>query len=175
MNAAGRFEKVSLEEYIRAWENAGLINRDEGHGQDRRKRLESIWRDIRLPVRATGGSAGYDFFVPDSVCVSPGESVVIPTGVRAYIENGYFLMMVPRSGLGFKHGFRLENTVGIIDSDYYFADNEGQIMAKFSVTSPLSLHPGDRFMQGIFVPFGETSNDHPLQPARRGGFGSTGK
>lgn len=84
------------------------------------------------------------------------------------------LALFPRSGLGFKHGMRLKNTVGIIDSDYYNADNEGHIMAKIDVDYGFIGEEGDRFMQGVFLPYGVTTDDN-ANGERTGGFGSTGK
>lgn len=82
-------------------------------------------------------------------------------------------MCCPKSGLGFKYGMRLSNTIGIIDSDYYFSDNEGHIQAKFSAHKPFSVNAGQKFMQGIFIPYGITCDDH-ANAVRNGGFGSTG-
>ncbi|MDE5741412.1 MAG: deoxyuridine 5'-triphosphate nucleotidohydrolase, partial [Oscillospiraceae bacterium] len=134
--------------------------------------IAEIYGRISLPRRATAGSAGYDFFLPLDALLVPGKSVVIPTGIRAKIVDGWVLNLYPRSSLGFKHGFRLENTVGIIDSDYYNADNEGHIMAKVSVLSEVSLSEGKAFMQGVFLPFGITSDDN-AEGERHGGFGSS--
>ena len=92
--------------------------------------------EIPLPRRATAGSAGYDFVSPAETVIPPGGSALIPTGIRAEMENGWVLMLFPRSSLGFKHGIRLCNTAGIIDSDYAFAKNEGHIMVKLR-------NPGD--------------------------------
>ena len=85
----------------------------------------------RMPRRATAGSAGYDFFSPLDFCLEPGKSLRIPTGIRAHIDEGWVLMLFPRSGLGFRHQVRLSNTVGIIDADYYNnPGNEGAIAVK---------------------------------------------
>lgn len=71
---------------------------------------------LKLPRRATTGSAGYDFFAPYDIQIKPNEVVTIPTGVRAYMLEGEVLMIYPRSGLGFKYFTRLANSVGIIDA-----------------------------------------------------------
>lgn len=84
------------------------------------------------------------------------------------------LALFPRSGLGFKHGMRLKNTVGIVDSDYYNASNEGHIMAKIDVDLNFICNEGERFMQGVFIPYGIATNDAPTANERVGGFGSTG-
>lgn len=84
------------------------------------------------------------------------------------------LALFPRSGLGFKYGLRLVNTTGIIDSDYFGAENEGHIAAKLVADTPVELKAGDRFMQGILLPYGIATNDHILLAHRDGGFGSSG-
>lgn len=130
-----------------------------------------------MPVRATVGSAGYDFYSPLDFVLTPGQTIKIPTGIRARIEDGWVLMIFPRSGLGFKFRIQLNNTVGIIDSDYYGSDNEGHIFIKITNDSnegkTLSLKKGDGFAQGVFLPYGVTSDDETAA-VRNGGFGSTG-
>ena len=78
---------------------------------------------IPLPRRATAGSAGYDFICPAEIVLPAGGEVLVATGIRADMEPDWVLMLFPRSGLGFKHGIRLCNTVGVIDSDYAGAEN----------------------------------------------------
>lgn len=130
--------------------------------------------EIALPKRATAGSAGYDFVSPLEVTIPAGGSALIPTGVRAEMEQGWVLMLFPRSSLGFRHAVRLSNTVGIIDSDYAFAKNEGHIMVKLRnpLSEPVTIGRGDRFCQGVFLPFGTAEEDEVLTE-RTGGFGST--
>lgn len=156
MDRIAQFEKISLSRYIA---DAGTA---EGYG------------DIRLPRRATAHSAGYDFFAPCDVFLPAGGSAVVKTGVRVRMDAGWVLMLYPRSGLGFKLGLRLANTVGVIDGDYYFADNEGHIMIK--LTNPgersITLEAGTAFAQGVFVPYGITVDDSQTGK-RHGGFGST--
>ena len=138
--------------------------------------LKTAYDALQLPGRATKGSAGYDFFMPMDLVLDPGESVKIPTGIRAFIEEGWVLKCYPRSGLGFKYRLQLNNTVGIIDSDYYFSSNEGHIQAKITNDSKdgksLKLSKGEGFMQGIFVEYGITFDDE-CEKRRDGGFGST--
>ena len=133
---------------------------------------------IKLPERATAGSAGYDFFTPVSFTLKPGETIKIPTGIRAEINEGWVLNIYPRSGLGFKYRLQLNNTVGIIDSDYFFSDNEGHIQIKLTNDSKegkiLSLEEGQAFCQGVFTEYGITFDDDATDK-RNGGFGSTGK
>jgi len=131
--------------------------------------------EIPLPSRATRGSAGYDFTSPLEAEIPAGGDCLIPTGIRAEIMEGWVLMLFPRSSLGFKHGLRLSNTVGIIDSDYAFAKNEGHIMVKLRnpLERPVFIHRGDRFCQGVFLPYGTAEEAETLE-TRTGGFGSTG-
>ena len=127
-----------------------------------------------LPRRATAGSAGYDFFAPKAFELRPGETVRIPTGVRARIDAGWVLMLFPRSGLGFKYRLQLNNTVGVVDADYFGAKNEGHIFVKMTNCGdrPLSVAAGEAFCQGVFLPFGLTEDDD-ASAERIGGFGST--
>ncbi len=127
-----------------------------------------------LPRRATAGSAGYDFFAPADFGLAPGETVKIPTGVRARIGDGWVLMLFPRSGLGFKYRLQLNNTVGVVDADYFGAKNEGHIFIKLHNAGDraLSVRRGEAFAQGVFLPFGVTEDDE-AGAERTGGFGST--
>lgn len=138
----------------------------------------AIYETIRLPVRATKGSAGYDFFAPVDITLAPGQSVRIPTGIRVKIKEGWVLKCYPRSGLGFKFRLQMDNTVGIIDSDYYHSDNEGHIFAKITNDThedkTVVIKAGTGFMQGIFVEYGITFED-TATAQRNGGFGSTTK
>ena len=129
-----------------------------------------------LPRRATAGSAGYDFLSPQAFSLAPGESLRIPTGVRARIDDGWVLMLFPRSGLGFKYRLQLNNTVGIVDADYFGARNEGHIFIKLfnAGDRTVCVEAGEAFAQGIFLPFGLTDDDD-AQGERTGGFGSTGR
>jgi len=129
-----------------------------------------------LPRRATTGSAGYDFLSPLPFSLAPGESLRIPTGVRARIDEGWVLMLFPRSGLGFKYRLQLNNTVGIVDADYFGARNEGHIFIKLfnAGDRTVSVEAGEAFAQGVFLPFGLTDDDD-AQGERSGGFGSTGR
>jgi len=162
------FQKVSFEEYLKARRKMLLCDIDE----DIKKRLFDEWKNIKLPQRSTSGAAGYDFYLPFGVCLSD-QSKLIPTGIRAKIDEGWVLMLFPRSGLGTKFGMELDNTVGIIDSDYFYADNEGHIMAKLHTSVPVVLEQADRFIQGVFLPYGTASNGNTTN-ARTGGLGSTG-
>ena len=132
--------------------------------------------EIVLPKRATAGSAGYDFVSPLEVTIPAGGTALIPTGVRAEMEPGWVLMLFPRSSLGFRHALRLSNTVGVIDSDYAFAKNEGHIMVKLRnpLSEPVTIGRGERFCQGVFLSYG-TAEEEQVTAEREGGFGSTDK
>lgn len=131
------------------------------------------YENITLPRRATSGSAGYDFIAPYDFTLEVGEEIIIDTGVRARIDDGWVLVILPRSSSGFKYGVRLANTAGVIDSDYFNADNEGHIKIKLvGAVKPFSVKAGDAFAQGIFLPYGITVDDDCVEE-RHGGFGST--
>ena len=161
MQGIARFIKVSAGRFAADWAEAFG-----GAGNP--------YDSIRLPRRATAGSAGYDFFAPAGFSLAPGETGKIPTGIRARIEDGWVLMLFPRSGLGFKYRLQLNNTVGVIDSDYFGAANEGHIFIKLTNAGdrPLSVGAGEAFAQGVFLPYGLTEDDDAAA-TRTGGFGST--
>lgn len=168
MKRIAAFEKVSFAQYEKDFADAFP-----GHET---AEIRAIYDDITKPKRATAGSAGYDFSAPVAFVLKPGETIKIPTGIRARMEEDWVLCLFPRSGQGFKYRLQLNNTVGIIDSDYYNSDNEGHIMAKLTNDSNegkvLEIHPGEGFLQGIFMPYGITEDDE-ADGVRNGGFGST--
>jgi len=139
-------------------------------------RLQQAYQKLLVPARATAGSAGYDFYSPFAFSLSTRETITIPTGIRVKIEPGWWLGLLPRSGHGFRYRIQLDNTMGVIDSDYYNAENEGHIMVKLTNDSltgkHLRVNEGDSFVQGIFLPYGITVNDK-AEGERTGGFGST--
>ena len=152
MNRIAKFYKVSKEQF----------GREE-------------YESIILPRRATAGSAGFDFYSPYDFALEPGEEIIIDTGIRARIDAGWVLVILPRSGSGFKYGVRLANTAGVIDSDYFNADNEGHIKIKLvGGSKAFNVKAGDAFAQGIFLPYGITEDDDCVEE-RHGGFGSTGR
>ncbi len=138
--------------------------------------IKEYYDDIKLPRRATSGSAGYDFYLPYDLIIKPNEGATIKTGVRAKIRKGFVLLIFPRSSLGTKYKLMLDNTVGVIDSDYYFALNEGHIIIQLTNHSneTLELKKGERFVQGLFLKYGKTYDDK-TKDKRTGGLGSTGK
>lgn len=167
MERVAVFEKVSFEQYA-------SDRRKNVFGYISDETLRAEWEAIKIPVRSTSGSAGYDFFMPVSHAAKCSKNpVVIHTGIRCKIRDGWVLIALPRSGLGFKYNMRLENTAGVIDSDYYNAENEGHIALKISSRVDFDIKQGDKFAQGIFLPFGITEDDG-ADGVRTGGFGSTG-
>lgn len=168
MQRIAQFEKVSMEQFLKDFLK---IFPESGEADGK-----SLYEHIKLPARATRGSAGYDFFALYGFTLHPGETIMVPTGIRVRMEEGWVLQLYPRSGMGFTYRMQLNNTVGIIDSDYYASDNEGHIFIKVTNDSNegkiLRVNSGSGFVQGIFIPFGITEDDNADQ-IRNGGFGST--
>ena len=168
-----KFEKVTYGQFEKDWLDTFDIPELD---TSTRREIESIYGEITLPKRATKGSAGYDFISPLTFTLKPGETIKIPTGIRCGMNTDWVLMLYPRSGLGFKYRLQLDNLVGIIDSDYFYSDNEGHIFAKLTNDSNENktlIIPADTgFMQGIFVEYGITVDDDATE-IRNGGFGST--
>ena len=171
MKQIAKFEKVSFEQFKKDVEKA-FENRYKTDEE-----IREIYDAIELPARATKGSAGYDFKCPFKLLLHKEQPVLIPTGIRAKVDDGWVLQIYPRSGLGFKYGLNLVNTVGIIDSDYYNSSNEGHIMIKVIHhlnDYMLPVDQGEGIAQGIFGEYGITEDDN-VNGIRNGGFGSTGK
>lgn len=165
--AIAKFEKVSFEQFFKDMMNtSGMLDNT----------IEETYKNIKLPKRATTGSAGYDFYTPIDFELKPGETIKIPTGIRCLMDENWVLQIYPRSGLGFKYRLQLDNTVGIIDSDYSNSDNEGHIFIKITNDSneekKVKVDAGSGFAQGIFLPYGITVDDD-ADGIRNGGFGST--
>lgn len=140
--------------------------------------MNETYKDIKLPQRATTGSAGYDIFAPYTFEILPRQSVRVPTGIKVILDDDKFLAVYPRSGLGFKYKMQLFNTIGIIDSDYSQSDNEGHIWCKFYNDSPdgktITIRKGEAMCQGIIQQFFKTDDDS-ADGIRNGGWGSTDK
>lgn len=157
MKINARFEKVSYEQYAE-------------HSD------KQTYEQIKLPARATRHSAGYDFFAPTDIVFEAGQTITIATGIRVIMPSEYFLMIVPRSGLGFKYKLRLNNTVGIIDADYVQSPNEGHIFVRMTNESDkrLEIKKGEAFAQGLLLQYYTTADDDVTEQ-RQGGLGSTSK
>lgn len=170
MKKIAQFHKVSFGQFLESWQDTFEDTPEE--------EVRQIFDSIELPKRATRGSAGYDFYSPISFELKPGETIKIPTGIRVYMEESWVLNLFPRSGLGFKFRLQMNNTVGIIDSDYFYSDNEGHIFVKLTNDSNegkvVSVEAGTGIVQGIFMEYGVTIDDDAKE-VRNGGFGSTTK
>lgn len=168
MRRIAKFEKVSWEQFLKDWKDTFSGQSDE--------KIKEIYDGIRTPRRATAGSAGYDFFAPVTLTLAPGETVKVPTGIRVQMEQEWVLSIYPRSGLGFKYRLQMNNTVGIIDSDYYNSDNEGHIFVKITNDTnegkTVEVKAGEGLVQGIFMEYGITVDDDATE-IRNGGLGST--
>ncbi len=188
MKQIAQFEKVSFETFVNEfaplWIDAKKAESDpnEPFAYDKAELINAagvIYEQIKLPQRATAGSAGYDFFFPFGYTeLAPGATALIPTGIKVKMEDGWALKLYPRSGLGFKYRIQLDNTVGIIDADYYNNEkNEGMICVKITNDSrqnqTVVIDHGQGYCQGVFEEFGITYDDQPASEVREGGFGST--
>lgn len=170
-----RFEKVSFEQFSKDIKlrveqgelSEAVLNSD----------LKELYDNIVLPHRKTKGSAGHDFILPFDITLSPGQTIVIPTGIRCIMDEGYVLEIYPRSGQGFNYRLRFNNTVSIIDEDYYFSDNEGHIMTKLSNEGNklFKCEKGTAFGQGIFKEYFVAEGNENPETIRNGGIGSTDK
>ena len=133
------------------------------------------YENVKLPERKTTGSAGYDIDAAEGMEFWPGETLLVPTGLKAYMYEGEYLQLAIRSSLAVKRGLTLINGVGIIDQDYADnPDNEGHIMLAIHNTSidPQRIEKGERVAQGIFLPYYIGLCDN-ARAERKGGFGST--
>jgi len=137
-----------------------------------------LGNEIPLPHYGTEGSAGLDLRVclEETLVLEPGETKLIPTGMSIYIEdNGLAAMILPRSGLGHKHGIVLGNLVGLIDSDY-----QGELMVSCwnRGNTPFTMEVGERIAQLVIVPVVQAEfnlvSDFEATDRGEGGFGSTG-
>ena len=170
----------------------GNINIPDNIVECMEKVLHYLYDNLKKPVRATVGSAGYDFFNPFGVDIKimPDNYVVIPTGIRVLIAEGWHLQMHIRSGLSFKNRIRLVNGTGIIDEDYSQSDNEGHMFMKLENMNSISvdtfsslfsnkskeiiIKKDTAYCQGILLPYGLAEEDE-VTAHRNGGFGSTTK
>lgn len=158
------------------------------------EKLSNIKSELPLPKRGTKKSAGYDIYVicPETFyfltmgfdletawnmtkarTVRSATGVVLPTGIKAYMQKDEVLQIFIRSSVGIKRGIRLSNGTGIIDSDYYNnKDNEGHIMIGLTAKEITFEAPMERLCQGIFTKYLTADNDN-AKSIREGGIGST--
>ena len=166
MKKVAKFEKVSFEQFKKDWKDT--------FGKDiSEEEIKEIYDGIKLPRRATVGSAGHDISIPFTATIEPNSSLKIPTGIRCKMKDDYVMLVFPRSSLGIKKGLVILNTIPVIDSDYYNADNEGHIFIciKNASNNMMELSKGDNIVQAVFVPFGVSDID--VISKRVGGIGST--
>lgn len=177
MKRIALFEKVSFEQFKKDWiETFGenWLSNMFSHIEN----LEEIYENIKLPLRATAGSGAYDFYSPITFTLEPNETIKLPTGIRCYIEEGWSLTIYPRSSHGFKYRLQLDNTIPLIDQDYYYSDNEGHIFVKLTndtrQNKTFHIEAGKGLVQGMFTEYGITMDD-VTNEIRNGGIGSTDK
>lgn len=169
MRKVAEFEKVSFEQFKKDF------RKKFGEFYSANDILQ-IYQNIKLPQRATKGSAGHDISIPFSVAVAATDTLMIPTGIRCKMDENYVMLVFPRSSLGIKKGMQLMNQTAVIDSDYYYADNEGHLFICLRNTSSEVVHfkSGDNIVQAVFLPFGVADNEE-VTVERTGGIGSTTK
>ena len=177
-----QFEKVSFEQFYKDFYDSfnvkDFVEHEDGSIEtvELEPIIRQIYENIKLPKRATTGSAGYDFFSPIELNIKPNTTVKIPTGIRCKMKKNYVLQIYPRSSLGFKYRCQLNNTVGIVDEDYFYSDNEGHIFIKMTNSTlddkTINLKQGDAFAQGIFTKY-YLAKEEKITAKRNGGFGST--
>ena len=143
------------------------------------ERVSTFTPYVNLPVRATADSAGYDFECACDTEVAPHSIALIPTGVKAKIDDGYYLQLALRSSTPKKKGLILANAIGIVDSGYWGPDgakDEGHIMFQvYNFTDkPVTVLAGERIGQGVFLRYYTTDNDRATGERAGRGFGSTG-
>lgn len=171
MERVAEFYKVSYEQFKKDYIE---LNKDKPCDE---ATIKDIYDNIKLPKRATTGSAGYDFYLPYAIEMQAGEQLMIPTGIRFECQPDYAMLFMSKSGLGSKSRLQLNTCISLIDSDYFYSDNEGHILARIihdsrDAGAVLSLPAGKSFLQGVFIKFGITKSDD-VSGKRNGGFGST--
>ena len=134
-----------------------------------------LYNNYILPKRATKYSAGYDFLAINDITIKPGEIVKIPTGYKAKFNNDEALLLMMRSGLGFKYNLRFTNQIGLIESDYYNNEsNEGHmwVSVQNEGKEEITIKKNTAYCQGVFIKFFITDDDNATN-IRKGGLGST--
>ena len=169
MNKVAQFEKVSYEQF-----KEDMIDTFDNFYSE--EDIRKFYDEIELPVRATKFSAGHDIKIPFKKSIQSDCTFKIPTGIRCKMEEGYVMLVFPRSSLGIKKGLFITNTIPVIDADYYNAKNEGHIFicVKNTGNELLVLNQNDAITQAVFVPYG-VADDGEILTERTGGIGSTTK
>lgn len=169
LRKVAQFEKVSWKQfqkdYVDTFGEGKTINMND---------VKDIYDNIKLPCRKTKFSAGHDISIPFDITLPPKERLMIPTGIRCQMETDYVMLIMPRSSLGIKKGLRISNTVPVIDSDYYNANNEGHIFVSVinDGREAIKFKAGDHIIQALFVPYG-VADEGDILIERTGGIGST--
>lgn len=180
---AGEFHKVSFEQFVESFKpiyTSQLSPEQVYSDKDIENAAKVIYDLIRLPERATAGSNGYDFFFPfGDTEIAPGQSIIIPTGIKVKLNPGWALLVYSRSSLGFNYRVLIEENVAVIDEDYFDnINNEGHIFIKIINDNregqTVTLRLGAAFCQGLFTLTGRAANDD-VTVERVGGIGSTNK
>lgn len=182
MQRIAEFEKVSFEQFKKDCMNRLPYCMPEYYKMTQTEiehAIQKAYDTVIIPKRSTSGSAGYDFVSPFALSLEPQQGAYVPTGIRCkFNTEGWVLMIYPRSSLGINNRMQLDNCVAVIDSDFYYAQNEGHIMAKITndtkIATTLQIPEGGRFIQGVFTPYGITESDDATE-TRTGGIGSTGQ
>lgn len=142
-----------------------------------REKEDEVAICMKLPERSTEKSAGYDFYAREKITCKSHEITMIPTGIKAKMEDDEVLLLFNRSSNPKKKGLIILNGVGVVDADYYGnKENDGEIAGLFynMRDEDVKIEAGDKIMQGIFVKYAITEDDK-AEGERIGGFGSTGK
>ena len=172
------FEKVTREQWVKDMVNLYHL---EPPTEENFREINQLYDGIKLPKRATKYSAGYDFYVSGDTPLPSGGSAIVPTGIRWVCDKeedkNKVLQLYPRSGIGFRTGVRLMNTVGIIDADYWEGNNEGHIMVKLHnpMNSYMQVKDGEAIVQGVITEYHTCDDEEEIVEKRTGGMGSTDK
>lgn len=139
---------------------------------------KKLYESLELPRRSTMHSAAYDIRSAITGTLKPGESMVIPTGMKVCMNDDEVLYIYNRSSLGYKYDITLANSVGVIDADYYNnPNNEGHFKVKLinHGETTLEINAGDRIAQGVFMKYLVVDDEEEIKDVRTGGIGSTNK
>ena len=139
-------------------------------------RIKQIHPKFKLPIKSTQGAGAFDIYMPESGSVFGNVPTPVPLGFAAKVPDGHVALILPRSGVGTRDGLELNNTCGIIDSDYL---GEWKAFLRTKSGKHFSWNAGDRVLQFLIVPVSnetlELTDDLGESSRGSGGFGSTGK